>query len=195
MGDVSIVYVVRCNFTRPDLEADWNAWYNGPKTADMLSKPLFLSGQRFRAVGLDRTVKYLALWVLASAEALTTPEYKARWGFFDWTPHVTDWSRNLYRAPEGDLSPLLRVPAGGGLYLAALDGPPGSEPEAGRRALQAERPDILWMSATGLDRSCAAIGLTSVSDVTLPPPRLPPGLASGIRETLFMPISEYRTAR
>jgi len=191
---VSFVYAVRCNFTRPDLEAAWHAWYNGPKMADMLSKPLFLSGQRFRAVGLDQTVRYLAVWVLASAEALATPEYRAQWGFSDWTPHVADWSRNLYGAPEGDLSGRLRVAPGGGLYLAALDGLSGARAETAWRAAQAERPDILWMPAAGLDRSCAAIGLQAVPDLNAPPPRLLPHLASGFRETLFMPISDYRGA-
>lgn len=191
---MSFVYTVRCNFSRPDLEAKWNAWYNGPKMADMLSKPLFLSGQRFRAVGLDQRVKYLALWLLESPEALATPEYKANWGFFDWTPHLTDWTRNLYRAPEGELSKQLKIAPDEGLYLAAFDGFPPAKVEPRWLGVQAERPDILWMPVTGLDRSCPAIGLRSVPDLNSPPPPLPRQLASGIRETLFMPISDYCSA-
>ena len=31
-----------------------------------------------------------------------TPEYRADWGFGEWAPFITDWSRDLYRAPEHD---------------------------------------------------------------------------------------------
>ncbi len=192
---MSVIYAVRCNFSRPDLEAEWNAWYNGPKMADMLAKPLFLSGQRFQAVGLDQAVKYLALWVLESPEALETPEYKANWGFLEWTPCMTDGSGNLYRAPGGDVPDLLRIPPGGSLYVAAFDNFPSAKAESRHLGVQAERPDVLWMPATGLDRSCPVMGLKRLPDLGSPPTPLPPHLASGIRETLYRPITECRRAR
>ena len=116
---MSFVYAVRCNFSRPDLEDRWNAWYGGAKLAEMVTQPLFLSGQRYRAAGLDQTIKYLALWVVESPDAFTTPVYKKNWGFAEWVPHITDWSRNLYRGPAGDVSDLLDIPSGGALYFAA----------------------------------------------------------------------------
>src|ERR1700733_14505703 len=69
----SFVYAVRCNFARPDLEAAWNQWYSGPKLDEMLAKPLFLSVQRFAATSLDQSRRYLALWLVASPDAFTTP--------------------------------------------------------------------------------------------------------------------------
>jgi hypothetical protein len=66
---MSCVYAVRCNFGRPDLEQAWNDWYSGPKLKQMLAKPLFLSGQRFKATRLDRRRQYLALWIVESPEA------------------------------------------------------------------------------------------------------------------------------
>ena len=191
---MSFVYAVRCNFTRPDLEEQWHAWYSGPKMAEMLSKPMFLSAQRYRAAGLDQKIAFLALWVVASPEALSTPEYTAQWGFADWAPYIGDWSRNLYRAPEGDVSAMLDVPPGGGLYFAAGDGVPAAEAESRRRALEAQRPDVTWMPVVGLDRSCFLAGFRKSPDVNQPPARLPRELAAGFLETVYRPITERRRA-
>src|SRR5712692_10411375 len=97
---MSYVYAVRCNFSRPDLEQAWHAWYSGPKLVEMMTHPLFLSGQRYRASGLDQRVIYLAAWVVESPAAFETPQYRASWGFADWAPHITDWSRDLFRVPR-----------------------------------------------------------------------------------------------
>jgi len=191
---VSAVYAVRCNFSRPDLEGRWHAWYNGPKTDEMLAKPGFLSGQRYRAAGMDQAITYLALWVLESPEALKTPAYTAQWGFADWSAHITDWSRNLYRAPDGDACAILDVPAKGALYFAALDAVPADEAEARRRAFEAARPDVTWLPVIGLDMSCPAIGVRVLPAIGQPPDPLPPHLAAGIRETLYAPLAACRCA-
>ena len=82
---MTFVYVVRCNFTEPAKEAAWNAWYSGPKIAQMLAQPYFLTCQRFRrAAGTGRD--YLALWTLQSPQALETAQYQSQWGFSEWTP-------------------------------------------------------------------------------------------------------------
>ncbi len=192
---MSYVYAVCCNFSRPDLEDRWNAWYGGPKLAEMLTQPFFLSGQRYRAAGLDQTIKYLALWVVESPEAFTTPVYKKNWGFADWVPHITDWSRNLYRAPDGDVSAMLDVPPGGGLYFAAFDGVPAPEAESRRHALEAKRGDVVWMPVMGLDKSCPVVGFQRIADINRPPEPLPREMAAGIRETIYRPITDRRRAR
>ncbi len=191
---MSFVYAVRCNFARPDLEDRWHQWYSGPKLAEMVTQPLFLSGQRYRAAGLDQAIRYLALWVVESPEAFTTPVYKKNWGFSEWTPHITDWSRNLYRGPEGDLSDLLDIPPGGALHFVAFDGVPAAEAESRRRALEAKYPDLLWLPIAGLDRSCPAIGLRKLPDASLPPTPIPRDLAAGLRETIYRPITDRRRA-
>lgn len=188
---MSFVYIVRSNFTRPDLEERWNAWYSGPKLAEMVTHPLFLSGQRYRAVGLDQAIGYLAVWVVESPEAFQTPEYRAGWGFAEWTPHIADWSRNLYAGPAEDVSDRLDVPPDGGLYLAAFDGAPAAEMAARLARLRAERPDVLWLEVAGLDRSCPAIGLQRLAAGATPKP-LPREYGAGIRETLFRPITDRR---
>jgi hypothetical protein len=188
---MSFIYAVRSNFTRPDLEEQWHTWYSGPKLAEMVSHPHFLSGQRYEAVGLDRSVRYLALWVVDSPDAFTSPEYRASWGWAEWKPYIVDWSRNLYDAGDRDMTALLDVPASGGLYLAAFDGV--AETNAATRLAQARamRPDVTWMAVAGLDRSCPAIGVQTLADPAKATP-LPASLAVGMRETLFRPLTERR---
>ena len=187
---MSFVYIVRSNFTRPDLEERWNAWYSGPKLTEMVTHPLFLSGQRYRAAGLDESILYLAVWVVESPEAFQTPEYRSTWGFVEWTPHIADWSRNLYRGPAEDVSDTLDVPPDGALYMAAFDGVPEMETASRLALVQAERPDVLWLPVAGLDRSCPAIGLQRL-DGDSPKP-LSPALAVGVRETTYRPITDRR---
>lgn len=188
---MSHVYAVRCNFARPDLEPAWHAWYSGPKLAEMMTHPLFLSGQRYRAAGLDQRIAYLALWVVESPGAFETRQYRASWGFADWAPHITDWSRNLFQGPEGDVSDRLDVPGEGTLYVAAFDGLAAGEAEPRLARLRAERPDVLWMPVVGLDRSCPAIGLRRLDPGAGATP-LPAMLAGGIRETVYRPITPRR---
>jgi hypothetical protein len=190
---LSIVYAVRCNFSRADLEPEWNDWYDGPKTEEMLSKPGFLSGQRYSVAGLDQTIRYLALWVLESPEALNSPAYKSSWGFFDWTPYIVDWSRNLYRTPDGDVSPMLDVPSGGGLHFVACDGVPATQAKDRVRELAVRHPSLTWMPVVGLDRSCGVIGFCLLPDAgRLPLPVL--GGTPGVRESLYRPIAARRRA-
>jgi hypothetical protein len=191
---MSHVYTVRCNFSRPDLEESWNEWYSGPKLAEMMTHPLFLSGQRYRAAGLDQRIAYLAVWVVESPAALETPQYRARRGFLDWEPHITDWSRNLFEGPAHDVSNMLDVPGHGALYVAALD---GLVPEVAQRRLgrlRAECTDILWMPVVGLDRSWPAIGVRRLEDAERALP-LPSALAHGIRETVYRPITPRQRAK
>ena len=190
---MSFVYAVRSNFTQPDLEAAWHAWYSGPKLAEMMTHPHFLSGQRYEAVGLDQTIRYLALWVVDSPGAFTSAPYKASWGWAEWKPHISHWSRNLYDAGDRDMTALLDVPTGGGLYLAAFDDVPEVDTEQLQADAQAARPDVIWMPVVGLDRSCPVIGLQRLADPASAT-SLPPPLAAGARETIFRPLTDRHRA-
>ena len=113
------LYIVRCNFTAPDQEQAWNDWYSGPKIKQMLAQPQFLSCQRFcRAAGSGRD--YLALWTV-EPEALETAQYNSQWGFADWTPHITGWSRDLFDG--GAATPRdFAVARDGALEVVSFDG-------------------------------------------------------------------------
>jgi hypothetical protein len=182
---MALLYAVRCNFARADLEAAWNAWYDGPKTAEILAMPLFVSGQRFAASGLDRRRKYLALWVVESADVFTTPEYKAGWGFHEWQDHIRDWSRDLYAAPAGDVSARFAVDDAHSLDLVSFDGLSPAEAGSLRDRIAPQRPGMAWLDAVGLDRHAPILGLARVPRGTAP---VPLGIARAC-ETLFDPLT------
>jgi hypothetical protein len=187
---MALVYVVRCNFKRADLEAAWNEWYSGPKLKQMLAKPMFLSGQRFGADALDTRRKYLAVWTVGSPEAFQTPEYRNDWGFFEWARHIGDWSRDLYKAEGADPAARFRVDPAGALYLVAFDGMTPERARAARDAIAASRPEVTWLEAVGLDQYSPLLGLAAVPAGWRPKPLAVP---DGVTETIFRPISEFAT--
>jgi hypothetical protein len=186
-----VAYIVRCNFTEPAHEQAWNAWYSGPKIAQMLAKPYFRTCQRFRrAAGAGRD--YLALWTLTSAEGMTTPEYTAQWGFREWEEYVADWSRDLFDG--GAVSEVaFAVPSTGALHAVSFDGASAGEADAGRAALATALPDMMWLPVIGLDRHTPWIGLRALPDLAAS--RLPDRGRNGkMQEAIYRPIIEQRTS-
>jgi hypothetical protein len=181
------LYVVRCNFTRPDLEAAWNTWYGGDKVRQLLGKPMFRAVQRFRlAAGSGRG--YVALWQVASPQAFDTSEYQADWGFSEWRPYIVDWSRDLFDARAARAAGLA-VPMQGALRLISFDSMDGARAEAARAAL-ADAADTMWFSSAGLDRHTPLLGLRRLSDAAeASPPRPPAGVQAGV----YRPLAEFCT--
>lgn len=180
------VYIVRCRFTAPAKEAAWNAWYSGPKIEQMLAKPHFRTCQRFhRTSGRGRD--YLALWTLTSPEAFKTRQYTTDWGFFEWEPFVTDWSRDLFdggERPESDFA----VAPDGSLRVIAFDGQSADEANAARAGVPADT--MMWLPVAGLDRHTPVIGLRPLSDAAAAPAAM-----AGMLDALYRPISPLYTAR
>jgi hypothetical protein len=186
------VYIVRCNFTDSKREQAWNAWYSGAKIEQMLAKPYFRTCQRFRlASGTGRN--YLALWTLQSPEAFTTAEYKSDWGFFEWAPYVTDWSRDLFdgrSAPEEAFA----VAPGGSLRTVSFDGMSQHEASDARAVIASSQPELIWLPIAGLDRHTPMIGLQPLSGVESSRSS-DHGRKERIQEAIYRPISELYTAR
>jgi hypothetical protein len=181
---MSFAYIVRCNFNNPAREPAWNDWYSGPKIAQMLQKPHFRSCQRFRRVaGQGRD--YLAIWVLESPEAFKTREYTSDWGFFEWQPYITDWSRDLFdggNTTEADFA----VPPRGALDVVSFDGAGADEANTARDA----RPGMMWLPIAGLDRHTPLIGLRVLNE-----PNSGALSAGGpAQEAVYRPISAFASA-
>ena len=179
------VYIVRCNFTEPAKEQAWNAWYGGPKIAQMLSLPHFRTCQRFRrerGAGRD----YLALWTVQNPDAMTTPEYRGQWGFSEWTPFITDWSRDLFDGrPAGEHE--FTVKASGGLQVVSFEGMDAEGARAMQAKLAPSRPGMMWLPVVGLDRHTPLIGIKVLPHAG---ERLPDAPGEGMHETLYRPLSE-----
>ena len=186
---MAFVYVVRCAFTEPTREAAWNAWYSGAKIAQMLRKPHFRTCQRFkRAAGLGRG--YLALWTLQSPDAFRTEQYTTDWGFFEWAPYITDWSRDLFDGgdnPEAGFA----VPEQGGLTVVSFDGLSPDAAADARTALLKSHPAMMWLPVVGLDRHAPLIGLEVAQALPLEQPIRSP---DGVQRAVYRPISRFTTA-
>jgi hypothetical protein len=156
------LYIVRCKFTEPSKEQAWNAWYSGPKIEQMLAQPHFLICQRFRReTGTGRN--YLALWTVQSPQALATPQYTAQWGFADWGPYITDWSRDLFDGGAVSETAFAVAPEGA-LRVVSFDRMSREDAEASRDAVARTDPELMWLPVIGLDRHTPMIGLRPVAD-------------------------------
>lgn len=156
------VYIVRCNFTEPAKEQVWNAWYSGPKIGQMLAKPYFRTCQRFRlASGTGRN--YLALWTVQSPAAFETVEYTSDWGFSNWAPCITDWSRDLFDGGAASERAFAVAPAGL-LRTVSFDGMGEAEAQAERTLIAKSESHMMWLPVVGLDRHTPLIGLQPLPD-------------------------------
>jgi hypothetical protein len=181
---MTFAYIVRCRFTEPAKEQAWNAWYSGPKITQMLTKPYFRTCQRFRrSHGFGRD--YLALWTLQSPGAFETAEYKADWGFSEWAPYITDWSRDLF---DGGDTPeaAFAVPAQGALHVVSFD---GMSADDARAAAARTATVTMWLPVVGLDRHSPMIGLR-----VAPAAEPAPDSGQGSQSAVYRPICELYTA-
>ncbi len=180
------VYVVRCNFTAPDKEQAWNAWYSGPKLKQMLAQPQFLSCQRFhRTTGTGRD--YLALWTVESPEALTTPQYVSQWGFAEWENHVTAWSRDLFDG-GANVSRNFAVAYDGALEVVSFDGMSADDMKATNAAVVQAGQGMMWLPIAGLDRHTPVIGFRVLPAQT----SVDPG-GVHVQHAVYRPICEFQT--
>lgn len=159
---MAFLYIVRCNFTEPRREQAWNAWYSGPKIAQMLGQPHFRSCQRFRLAS-GRGRNYLALWTVQTPEALATPQYVSQWGFADWASLVTDWSRDLFDG-QAAAADAFAVEPHGALHAVTFDHIGEAQAIAARDVIARAEPDMIWLPVVGLDRHTPFIGLRRLTD-------------------------------
>jgi hypothetical protein len=188
---MAFVYIVRCNFTEPKKEPAWNSWYSGPKIAQMLRKPHFRTCQRFaRISGTGRN--YLALWTLQSPDAFKTQQYTTDWGFFEWAPYITDWSRDLFDGRDA-AETAFAVPSEGALRVVSFDGMSPDEAGSACKAIAKSQTDMMWLRVVGLDRHTPVIGLRVLRDRT-EEKSLTGGGAARLQQAIYRPISGFATS-
>ena len=120
---------------RPDMETEFNAWYDTEHIAERLSIPGFLSARRWVADGKPGEGKYLATYELVTPGVLHTSAYLERYR------NPTPWSKRslentvMFRRwaceqiNPGDASPHMMSHA---LFVAIGDAPPEHEDEFNR---------------------------------------------------------------
>ena len=188
---MAYLYIVRCKFTEPSREQAWNAWYSGPKMEQMLGQPYFLTCQRFR-LSAGRGRDYLTVWTVESPQALSTPRYTAQWGFAEWTPFVTDWSRDLFDGGERS-EEAFAVASDGALAVVSFDRMRGEDAAAARAALARTEPDLMWLPIAGLDRHTPLIGVAPLADLASARPSSD-GADHRIQRAVYRPITRLYSA-
>ena len=186
-----VAYIVRCNFTEPAQEDAWNAWYSGPKIAQMLAKPHSARASAFAAQWAPAAITSRC-GRSRRQKGWRRRRYRAQWGFREWEAYVTDWSRDLFDGGAAT-EMAFAVPRDGALHAVSFDGVDRDEAGAARSTLAASLPDMMWLSIIGLDRHTPLIGLRPLPDLAAS--RLPDRGASGkIQEAIYRPIITQRTS-
>ena len=83
----------------PDVEADWNRWYDTVHLPDALACPGVLRGRRYVTAGdVSQTERgtrsssprkvYTTIYELSGPEAVQTKEFQAMRGWYQFAPHV-----------------------------------------------------------------------------------------------------------
>lgn len=83
----------------PEVEADWNRWYDEVHLPDALKCPGVKRGQRYVSVGemsestagkREKITKriYTTIYEIDSPAAVETPEFQAMRGWYQFSPHV-----------------------------------------------------------------------------------------------------------
>jgi hypothetical protein len=174
-GISPVIYTVECAFSDPAREAEWNAYYSGPKLAAVLSVPGFRTSQRFRAI-TPCDSPYYAMHSLRDADVLGAQYKGVGGGSFGggWDDMITNWHRNLFVGL--DMAP--DVPADA--CLLVQDDPVGDGAVG--------EVDFAWLDIAGLDRSVTRRGLAIVDRAAAA--KLVEAHGEAVR--LFEPITERK---
>ena len=133
------IYMVEHLFSRPDWEAEWNAWYEGNLKV-LLGVPGFLTGQRFRSAGA--APRYMAMYTVDSPAVFDSAVYKAAGGGGSNSQRFREayqiWIRNLFDTVQA-------IPnVGPRDYLLMEDTSDGNTPL---------KPGVQRMTCSGLQRT------------------------------------------
>ena len=88
------IYTVRSEFSEPEREADWNAWYNDFDIPAMLDLPGIESATQVPRRLRDR-----------EPAVFENPDYQKLAGWMEWAPYIGESRRAVYKLVE-DLGPV-----------------------------------------------------------------------------------------
>ena len=136
-----MLYIVEMAFSDPSKEDEWNDWYNGQKSSELLAFPGFNATQRFKT-DADVPAPYLAIHSITSTDLYTSEVYRKGGGgsAAHWNDLQPNWTRRIFsdidEMPGVDMAQV----------LVMVDLAPDGVPDLGL--------DILW--AEGLDWETAS---------------------------------------
>jgi hypothetical protein len=105
MAAAEKLYYVIAVDVDPELEDEFNEWYDTVHLPQAVACPGFVSGRRLQpaaAAGPDQHPRYVAVYEVESRAAVTSPEIQALGGFSRWDGHLSNVHR-LWLTPRGPL--------------------------------------------------------------------------------------------
>lgn len=154
--------------------AEWDAWYVAHQHR-LLSIPGFRASQRFETIH-PAASPFVALHEVDSAEVFASPAYRAQAGptnTGEWQAKMNNWHRNLFAR---DHTPDVPMDA----RLVIVEDTGGAPLPAGS--------SLIWMDASGLDRSVPRRGLAVM------PPATADGLVGRAALRVLRPLGARLTA-
>lgn len=99
----------------PEVEAEWNRWYDTVHLPDALKCPGVKRGRRYVSRGeasvtanvrTERAAQriYTTIYELDSPDATTTPEFQAMRGWYQFAPHVRSRTQTIVPVNGGGAS-------------------------------------------------------------------------------------------
>ena len=94
MGLSEYLFIVAAR-VRPEIEDEWNKWYNNVHLPEITDCPGFISSARYiNEEGGSKN--YLAVYEIEGPETLMTPEFRSRRGWAKFAPDV-EATTHVYR--------------------------------------------------------------------------------------------------
>ena len=97
-----MIYMVEHLFALPEMEADWNVWYQ-QNVANLMTVPGFASAQRFKVENTSPP-RYMAMYTVTTLQAFECQEYRNVGGGGNasvrFRPAYKYWRRSLWDTPR-----------------------------------------------------------------------------------------------
>lgn len=93
MSDARTILVTTVDIA-PTAEAEFNRWYNDVHMPEVMGCPGFVSAARYECA--DGQPRYIAIYELDSADALSTPEMQSIRGWGEMFPFVRNFHERVY---------------------------------------------------------------------------------------------------
>lgn len=97
MGAKGKLYFMVTVDVDPEVEDDFNAWYDTTHMPEVVECSGFVRGWRFRAEHEGETPRYAAVYEVEHDGVLETPELNAIRGFGRFTEHTSNHQRYWFR--------------------------------------------------------------------------------------------------
>jgi hypothetical protein len=96
MADERLFFVIAVDID-PEVEDEFNEWYDNVHLPEVVACPGFVSGRRLEAASPHQSPRYAAVYECESKDVMKTPELQAIAGFKHFEPRITRLERYWFK--------------------------------------------------------------------------------------------------